>query len=71
MTDPVVQVVDEKNRENVYTLRIQGTTFRPMVFSPGPFTIRVGEPGTTRMRELRGIVSTTDQSQRLRVEIPE
>jgi len=71
MTDPVVQVADEKRKEIAYTLRIQGTTFRPMVFSPGPFTIRVGEPGTTRMRELRGIELTADRSQRLRVEIPE
>ncbi|HSW46772.1 MAG TPA: hypothetical protein VLM89_14520 [Phycisphaerae bacterium] len=41
--DPVIQVIDEELNEPVYTLRIQGRTFRPKVFKKGAYTIRVGE----------------------------
>ncbi|HBU58850.1 MAG TPA: hypothetical protein DEB48_03300, partial [Verrucomicrobiales bacterium] len=39
----VVQVVEEKSGEVVYTLRIVGKDFRPKVFSKGTYTINVGE----------------------------
>ncbi|MBL7115083.1 MAG: hypothetical protein ISS35_04900 [Kiritimatiellae bacterium] len=52
--DPVVQVINEKSNEIVYTLRISGTTFRPKVFAEGTYTIKVGEmPG--KMKTLKGI----------------
>lgn len=57
MMDPVVQVIDEEAGEIVYTLRIQGAEFRPMVFKTGRYTIRVGEPGTDRMRVLKKVES--------------
>ena len=41
--DPVVQVVDESNNEVLYTLRINGTSFRPKVFKEGTYTLRIGE----------------------------
>ncbi len=43
-TDPVVQVVREDTGEIVYTIRIQGTRFRPKVFAQGLYTLRVGDP---------------------------
>ncbi len=46
----VVQVIDESNREIIYTLRIKGTTFRPAVFKDGLYTLKVGEPGTERLK---------------------
>jgi Pyruvate/2-oxoacid:ferredoxin oxidoreductase delta subunit len=55
MTDPVVQAIDESNGEIVYTLRIKGTTFRPKVFRTGSHTIKVGEPGTEKMKALKSI----------------
>lgn len=55
MTDPVVQVVAEQNGEIVYTLRIKGTSFRPKVFAAGAYTVRVGELGTSKMKEITGI----------------
>lgn len=58
MTDPVIQVVDEATKEVVYTLRVKGDQFRPMVFSSGPFTIRVGEPGTDQVNEFRAVEPT-------------
>ena len=41
-TNAVVQVVDDKSREVLYTLRVKGDRFQPPVFSEGTFTIRVG-----------------------------
>lgn len=56
MNEPVVQVVDEKSKEVVYTLRLQTPNFRPMVFSPGPFTVHVGELGTEQVRTFKGVI---------------
>ncbi len=42
-TSPVVQIIDESNAEIVYTIRINGTSFRPRVFREGAYTIKVGE----------------------------
>lgn len=53
--NPVVQIIDESNGEVVYTVRIQGTTFRPKVFAEGTYTVHVGE-GDAR-RTFRGVQS--------------
>ncbi len=68
--DPVVQVIDEARDDVVYTLRIPGNRFRPMVFAPGKYTVKVGEPGTERMRILRGLQPTQKKEETLRVEFP-
>ncbi|MEF8940412.1 MAG: alkaline phosphatase D family protein, partial [Salinivenus sp.] len=47
-TDPMVQVVDEAADEIVYTLRIQGQTFRPPVYAEGAYTLRVGDDAKWR-----------------------
>mgnify|MGYP007000209479 len=39
----VVQVIEEKTGEVVYTLRIKGKNFRPKVFAKGKYSILVGE----------------------------
>lgn len=41
--NPVVQVIDESNNEVLYTLRINGNSFRPKVFREGTYTVRIGE----------------------------
>jgi len=64
MTDPVVQVVDESNGEIVYTLRIKGTSFRPKVFKTGSYTVKVGEPGTEKMRTLKNVHSVRETETR-------
>jgi hypothetical protein len=58
MADPVVQVEDEQRREILYTLRITGSYFTPPVFDSGTFTVRIGEPGTDRWRELEEVRPT-------------
>ena len=40
--DPVVQVVSEPTGEIVYTVRIKGDRFRPRVYAPGKYTVKVG-----------------------------
>jgi len=49
--DPVVQIVAEADGEVVYTLRIQGTTWRPKVFEPGKYTVRIGQGDARRVFE--------------------
>jgi hypothetical protein len=56
---PVVQVINEKNGEIIYTRRITEQSFRPKVFSKGAYTIQIGEPGTDRTKTLEGIQSET------------
>ena len=55
MTNPVVQVIDESNGEIVYTLRINGTSYRPKVFKKEKYTVKIGQQGTDRMKTLAGI----------------
>ena len=55
MKNPVVQVIDESNGEIVYTLRINGTSFKPKVFKIEEYTVKIGQQGTDRMKTLTGI----------------
>ncbi len=64
MDDPVVQVIDEADREIVYTLRIKGASFRPRVFRDGVYTLKVGEPGTDKMKTLQGVQSLAPEKSR-------
>jgi len=55
-TNPVVQVIDEKSGELLYTIRVAGTQFQPPVFSDSVFTVRVGRdrPDGPKLTGLRG-----------------
>jgi hypothetical protein len=56
MDNPVVQVVDERGDEILYTLRIRGTSFRPKVFDlEGTYTVVVGEQEPERLKSLSGL----------------
>jgi hypothetical protein len=41
---PVVQVVDERGGEVVYTLRARTPRFKPWVFAEGSYRVQIGEP---------------------------
>lgn len=56
--DALVQVVDESDGSIVYTLRINGTTWRPKVFRDGTYTIHVGE-GEKR-KTFKGVEAVTE-----------
>ena len=51
----VVQVIDEKTGEVLYTVRTASNRFRPPVYSPGPFTLKAGpdRPNEYRIKSLR------------------
>ena len=53
--DPVVQIIDEATGDIVYTLRINGSTWRPRVFREGTYTIRVGEG--EKIKEFTGVAA--------------
>lgn len=54
--NPVVQVIDESNNEVLYTLRINGQTFRPKVFHHGTYTINIGHgPARKSLHAIKAI----------------
>ncbi len=57
MEDPVIQVIDESSGEIIYTLRIKGQSFTPKVFAKGSYTVKVGEPGTSKWKIFEGVKS--------------
>jgi hypothetical protein len=68
MEEPVVQVIDEKDNELVYAIRINGQSFRPKVFRDGTYTVKVGEPGKN-LKVINGVPAhAPDQERELRVE---
>jgi alkaline phosphatase D len=60
LDDPVVQVIDEANREVVYTLRASGSSFRPPVREAGVYTVKVGELGTPRVKVIEHLTARPD-----------
>jgi hypothetical protein len=67
-SDPVVQVVQESSGEAIYTLRISGGHFTPMVFAEGSYTLHVGEPRTDKMKTFTGVFASTESGDTIRVE---
>jgi len=66
--DQVVQIINEFTKEVVYTLRIQGKTFRPKVFATGTYTIKVGEGESRKVfSEVKSL--TGDKSDTLQVKL--
>jgi hypothetical protein len=66
---PVVQVIEESSGEVVYTLRIAGLSFQPHVFRAGLYTVKVSEPETGKLRELRGLVARTGNDSTMDVNV--
>ncbi|MDD8020901.1 MAG: hypothetical protein PHU81_06935 [Acidobacteriota bacterium] len=54
---PVVQVVEERSQEVIYTLRIKENEFRPPVFRAGTYSVCCGEPGTDNWKEIKKLTS--------------
>ncbi len=57
IADPVVQVIDQTSGEIVFTTRAKDGFYRPGVFRHGRYKVRVGEPGTTRMKTIENVQS--------------
>jgi phosphodiesterase/alkaline phosphatase D-like protein len=55
--NPVLRVVRGGRRGKlVYALRVVGSTIRPWVYEYGSYTVHIGEPGTNKMKTLRGLI---------------
>jgi hypothetical protein len=59
ISDPVIQILEERTGEIIYTLRAKGPSFQPGVFAPGSYEIRIGEPGTEQMKSLPNLRATS------------
>ena len=62
ITDTVFQVINEKNNEIVYTIRIKENIFRPKVFKEGLYTIKAGNPDNGKMKFFKNIQSLTSDT---------
>jgi hypothetical protein len=64
--DPVVQIIDEYLDEVVYTLRINGSTWRPKVFREAIYTVKAWADG--KEKAIKGISSIPgDRDERLQI----
>ncbi len=68
---PVVQVIAEESGEILYTIRVRGSRFRPPVYSPGSFTIKVGHnrPDGVSLSHVNA-TATAEPGTRRKIEIP-
>lgn len=70
MRNAVVQVVDETSGDVVYTLRIGGDNFRPVVFdAKNSYTVIVGEPAAGKTKALKGIRPSANENESLEVSL--
>jgi alkaline phosphatase D len=66
---PVVQVIDEKTGEVVYTVRTKTPKFQPKVFAKGTYTVRVTEPDTGAVQEVKGLAAAVGNTETLTVNV--
>jgi hypothetical protein len=54
-SEPVVQVIEEASGDIVYTLRLSEPRFEPFVFAQGKHTLRVSDPESGKITEMKGV----------------
>ncbi len=69
LTDPVVQVIEERTGDVVFTIRVVGAAFTPHVFAEGSYAIGIGEPGTEHWKVLEGIEATPTPGPTRRIDL--
>lgn len=66
----VVQVFNEQTNEHIYSLRTKDQSFKPKVFAPGTYTLKVTEPDTGFEQVFKGLKAVRDiQDQQIQVTI--
>lgn len=68
MTNPVVQVINEKDGALEYALRIKGNSWIPKVFEKGNYTVKIGDPDLNKWKIIEHIQSVNKQKKPLIVE---
>lgn len=66
--NPVVQVVEESTGHVLYTLRVPGDLFRPVVFAPGKYTVRTGR-NRPDLQRLQGLEASVEEVPPIRVNL--
>jgi len=69
MKNPVVQVIDEKNDEVVYTIRIDGSNYIPKVLKQGYYTLIVGELGTKKVKKIEHLTPSKQKQEIIEIRI--
>jgi hypothetical protein len=64
--NPVVQILDPSGTL-VYSLRIVGNEFQPHVFAPGNYTLRVGEPQSSPLKQFEAVAARPSNNEILEV----
>lgn len=62
VSKPVVQVIDEASGDIVYTLRLSEPRFEPFVFAQGKHTLRVSDPESGKVTEMKGVDASSKAS---------
>jgi hypothetical protein len=59
--NPVVQIVEDKTGDVLYTIRVRGSVFQPAVFAPGAYTVKAGrdKPDGFTMKNVRASEKAT------------
>jgi len=65
--EPVVEVIDERNGELVYCVRLREASWQPFVFAEGKYTVRVSEPEMGKVKELKGVDAKVGNETRMEV----
>ena len=60
----VVQVIAQETGDVIYAKRTRDGFYRPGVFSPGVFTIKIGEPGTNRNEIIKDLTAGTKRGEK-------
>ncbi|MFC2098167.1 hypothetical protein ACFLSP_00345 [Bacteroidota bacterium] len=60
---PVIQVINEVTGEIIYTLRVSSYSYQAKVFETGTYSITIGEPGTSLIKSLSGLISMDSREQ--------
>jgi alkaline phosphatase D len=63
MENPVIQIINERNDRIEYTIRVNGTSWKPKVFETGTYTVKIGEPGTDNMETVENVQSVGENSE--------
>jgi hypothetical protein len=67
--NPVIEVIDEANGELVYTLRATGQSFRPHVFAPGKYSVKVLDSETGKSSSLKNLEPATSGQKTIEVRV--
>jgi hypothetical protein len=67
--NPVIEVTDEASGELVYTLRVNGASFRPHVFAAGKYNVKVFDPETGKSSTVPHLEPATSTQKAISVRV--